>query len=197
MPSESPGDRRLYVYRHAQLTVTHLLSRQKRWHDALASADSLIQLATDAGDHLLRQLALLTKTELLQDVGNTREAMETLDIVVDTLAQQPPQLYAQYERILACALAGEGDRHTAAQHFERARRVYEGIRSAPGLVELSRRWNETTTRHGDNGTTGAADLRPRGAERNGGRRATSFRPLPRCSAITAARNWSLARSCSC
>ena len=106
----APGDRRLYVYRHAQLTVRSLLSRQKRWHDALASADALIQLATDAGDQLLRQMALLTKAELLQDVGNTREAMETLDIVVDTLAQQPPQLYAQYERILACALAGEGDR---------------------------------------------------------------------------------------
>ncbi len=117
-------------------------------------------MPTDAGDQLLRQLALLTKTELLQDVGNTREAMETLDIVVDTLAQQPPQLYAEYERILACALASEGDRHTATQHFERARRVYEGIRSTPGLVELSRRWNETTTRHGENGTTRAAGPRP-------------------------------------
>ncbi|MEO8257371.1 MAG: hypothetical protein ABI868_08510 [Acidobacteriota bacterium] len=33
--------------------------------------------------------------------------MQTLKIVVDTLAQQPPQLYAQYERILACALASD------------------------------------------------------------------------------------------
>ena len=140
--------------------VTQLLARQRRWNDALASADSLIQLAGDAGDHLLRQIALLTKAELLQEVGNTREAMETLDIVVDTLAQQPPDLYAHYERILACALAGEGDRDTATLHFERARRVYEGIRSAPGLVELSRRWNETTTRHGENGTAGAAGPRP-------------------------------------
>ena len=87
-----PGDRRAYVYRHAQLTVTQLLARQKRWTDALASADALIQLASDAGDHLLRQIALLTKAELLQQVGKAREAMETLDIVVDTLAQQPPQI---------------------------------------------------------------------------------------------------------
>jgi DNA-binding NtrC family response regulator len=155
-----PDDRRLYVYRHAQLTATQLFARQRRWTDALASADLLIQLAGDTGDHFLRQVALLTKAELQQEVGETHAAMETLDIVVDTLAQQPPNLYAHYERILACALNAEGDRDTAALHFERARRVYEGTHSAPGLVELSRRWNETTMGHGEKGKTGSAGPRP-------------------------------------
>ena len=141
----TPKDQVLYAHRYSKLTRTQLLSRLGSFSDALVSAESLIQLASDAGDHLLRQIALLTKAEVLQQAGNVRESMDTLDIVVDTLAQQPPDLYAHYERILACALADSGDRETAGLHFERAQRVYESIRSAPGLVELSRRWNEATT----------------------------------------------------
>jgi DNA-binding NtrC family response regulator/tetratricopeptide (TPR) repeat protein len=140
-----PGDHRLYVYRHARLTQTQLLARQERWDDALVSAESLVKLASDAGDQWLRQVALLMKAELLQQTGNVHEAMETLDVVVDTLAQQPPDLYAHYERILACALADEAGTY----HLERSRRVYESIRSAPGLAELSRRWAETTEPRGD------------------------------------------------
>jgi DNA-binding NtrC family response regulator/tetratricopeptide (TPR) repeat protein len=145
----APNDQRLYVYRHAQLTRTQLLAHQMRWDDALVSADSLVELASDAGDHLLRQIALLTKAELLQQVGDVREAMKTLDVVVETLAQQPPDLYGHYERILACALASGGDCGTGTMHLERARRVYQSIGSVPGLVELSRRWDETTRRRGN------------------------------------------------
>jgi DNA-binding NtrC family response regulator/tetratricopeptide (TPR) repeat protein len=145
----APDDHRLYVYRHAQLTRTQLLAHQMRWGDALISAGSLVELASDAGDHLLGQIALLTKAELLQQAGDVREAMRTLDVVVETLAQQPPDLYGQYERILACALASDGDRDTGTMHLERARRVYQSIRSAPGLVELSRRWDETTKQRGN------------------------------------------------
>jgi DNA-binding NtrC family response regulator/tetratricopeptide (TPR) repeat protein len=141
----APGDHRLYVYRHARLTHTQLLAHQQRWAEAMVSAESLVKLAGDAGDHWLEQVALLTKAELLQQAGQVREAMNTLDVVVDTLAQQSPDLFGHYERILACAIAGE----TGALHLERARRVYEGIRNAPGLVELSRRWTATTMRHDD------------------------------------------------
>ena len=139
----TPKDRRVYVYRNTQLTRTQLLARQLRLPEALASAESLIQLAGQAGDHLLQQVALLTKAELLQQAGNVPEAMATLDLVVQTLPQQPPDLYAHYERILACALLDAGDRDAATRHLHRARRLYESIRSAPGLLELSRRWDET------------------------------------------------------
>jgi DNA-binding NtrC family response regulator len=144
----APNEQRLYVYRHAQLTRTQLLAHQLRWDDALVSAGSLVELAGDAGDHLLRQIALLTKAELLQQVGDVREAMKTLDVVVETLAQQPPDLYGHYERILACALACGGDCDTGSLHLERARRVYQSIGNAPGLVELSRRWDDSTGHRG-------------------------------------------------
>ena len=50
--------------------------------------------------------------------------------------------------MLACSLATDGDRDTGTRHLERARRVYQSIRSAPGLVELSRRWDEATAQRG-------------------------------------------------
>jgi DNA-binding NtrC family response regulator/tetratricopeptide (TPR) repeat protein len=142
----TPRDRRLYGYRHSQMTYTHLLMRRAEWDAALESADSLARLADESGDHLLQQIAFLTKAELLQQLGRIPEAMQTLDVVVQTLAQQPPDLWAHYERILACALLEAGDRDAATLHLQRARRLYESIRSVPGSLELSRRWDETESK---------------------------------------------------
>jgi DNA-binding NtrC family response regulator len=142
----SRRDRSLYAHRYATLTRTQLLARQGRLDDALTSADLLLQISDESGDRLLHQIALLTKTELLQDAGRSQDAMATLDSVSDNLAQLPPDLYAHYECILACALAAEGDLAAATTHVDRARRLYEGLRSAPALLELSRRWDEVTGR---------------------------------------------------
>jgi DNA-binding NtrC family response regulator/tetratricopeptide (TPR) repeat protein len=139
----TPKDRLGYVYRNIQLTRAHLLAREGRPFDALTSCESVIELSNGAGDQRLGRIALLTKAELLQQAGNLAASMETLDLVVPALAQQPPDLHAHYERILACALASIGEREAATLHFERARRLYESIRSTPGLLELSRRWDET------------------------------------------------------
>ena len=59
-----------YGRRYSQFTRTQLLARQGRLTDALASCDSLIELSGEAGDQRLGQIALLTKAELLQQVGN-------------------------------------------------------------------------------------------------------------------------------
>jgi transcriptional regulator with PAS, ATPase and Fis domain/tetratricopeptide (TPR) repeat protein len=145
----TPKDHVLYGHRYSKLTRTQLLAREGRLLDALGTVEGVIRLAADSGDHLLNQMALLTKAELLQQVGNVSEAMKTLDTLADTLAQQPPEHFAHYDRILACTLAARGDIETATLHFDRARRTYESIRSTPGLVELSRRWRDTTTTHQD------------------------------------------------
>ncbi len=57
------------------------------------------------------------------------------------LAGAPLDLYAHYERVLACALAGAGDIAAGRTHMERARRIYAGLRTKPGLIELGRRWD--------------------------------------------------------
>jgi DNA-binding NtrC family response regulator len=142
----SGRDRALYAHRYATLTRTQLLARQGRLDDALASADLLLRLSDESGDHLLSRIALLTKTELLQDAGRTSDAMAILDSVTDRLAQLPPELYAHYERILASGLVAQGDLPAATTHIARARRLYEGLRSAPALLDLARRWDEVTKR---------------------------------------------------
>src|SRR4029453_7247651 len=161
----TPRDHGLYGHRYSKLTRTQLLARKGRLVDALETVEGVIQLAGDSGDHLLNQKAPLKKGELLQQVGNVAEAMKTLDPLADTLAQQPPELFAHYDRILACTLATSGDMETATLHFDRAKRTYESIRSTPGLVELSRRWRETTTTHQDTAAP-KPDAAPTAAARN-------------------------------
>ena len=136
-------DRSRYVYRHTQLTRTHLLGRQGRLTDALAHADSVLALASEAGDQLLFNMAQLTKAELLQQANRIPESLALLESLVDNLASQPPDLYAQYERILACGLALTGQIDAARLHRERAERVSRepAARSRPprALALLGRR----------------------------------------------------------
>ncbi len=139
-----PQDRARYVYRHTQLTRTQLLGRQGSFDDALAHADLVLSLAAEAGDHLLSNMAQLTKAELLQQANRIPESLTLLDGIADNLASQPPDLYAQYERILACALARAGHIDTARLHRERAERLYTSLRHAPGQIELARCWNAAT-----------------------------------------------------
>ena len=157
------GGKRAYTFRHAHLTFIQLLERQSECQAAVLNAESLIQLANESGDHLLHQVALLTKAELLQQLGNLSEAMVTLEVVVPTLAQQPPDLWAQYERFLACALIDSGQDAAAAKHLHRARRIYESIHNVPGLLELSRRWEDTIARRGAQSPSAGAPRRITGS----------------------------------
>ena len=79
-------------------------------------------------------MAQLTKAELLQQANRIPESLALLESLVDNLASQPPDLYAQYERILACGLALTGQIDAARLHRERAERVYANLRHAPGLL---------------------------------------------------------------
>ena len=117
--------------------------------DALAHADSVLALASEAGDQLLFDMAQLTKAELLQQANRIPESLALLESLVDNLASQPPDLYAQYERILACGLALTGQIDAARLHRERAERVYANLRHAPGLLELSRCWDAATQQAAD------------------------------------------------
>ena len=139
---QRPEDRILHAYRHNLLTRTELLARQGRINEALDSAETLMTVAREAGDDLLGTRALLTKAELLQLARRIPEMLTVLESAVERLACDAPDLHAQYERILACSLARCGEVGHGRRHFERAQRVYESIRDAPGLSELARCWEE-------------------------------------------------------
>jgi DNA-binding NtrC family response regulator len=134
----TPEDRAKYACRYAQLTRTALLARQDRLTDALASAELVIELADRSRDVLLRTLGLLAKAELLVRLEQSPAALEILEAVAPHLPTHPPTVYGDYEKILGLALAHAGRTTTAGSHFQRARRVYEALRSTPALLDLNR-----------------------------------------------------------
>ena len=136
-----PGDRLLYPHRHAALTRANLFAREGRVQEALDQADRTLTLASEAKDHFLWHRASLTKALFLQQAGRGVESLALLDTSAPGLITQSPDLHAQYETILACALASAGQHHAADTHRQRAERLYSSLRHAPGLLELSRCWN--------------------------------------------------------
>jgi len=106
--SMSPLNRRLYVYRHAQLTRTRLLLRKGLTNEALESAECVLELARAASDQLLATIGLIAKAEVLQRLGQHAEALVTLDSVVVSLPSCPPDIQASYQGVLACALRTVG-----------------------------------------------------------------------------------------
>jgi DNA-binding NtrC family response regulator len=100
-------------------------------------------------------ISRVTKSELLDQLRRIDESSALLLDIADQLHASPPDVHAQYERALACALARSGDLAGGRLHFERATRIYEGLHSAPGLLELSRAWEDAVE---------AATRAPGGAE---------------------------------
>jgi DNA-binding NtrC family response regulator/tetratricopeptide (TPR) repeat protein len=141
----SPADWLLYANRHSQLTRAELLDRQQSSGAALAAAEHALDLATRAGDRLLQTSALLMKADLLRRSGRLRAAAAILADIEHDLPDHSPDVHAQFQRVCGCALAASGDVRSGRLHFTRAKRIYEGLRHAPGLLDLNRAWNEVVS----------------------------------------------------
>jgi tetratricopeptide (TPR) repeat protein len=137
-------DRLSYEHRYAALTRIHLLASQRKFKDALRDADSLIDVATRAGDNLLLRQVQLTTAELLLDERKVRASMALIAEIVPELVGAPPELLGRSEQILACALASNGD-CAGLLHYKRAHRIYKSIGSVPRLMDLELRWNMRKT----------------------------------------------------
>jgi DNA-binding NtrC family response regulator len=83
----------------------------------------------------------------LQRTGCSFGAIQTIQPIVAGLVGESPELYAQVEQILACALVAEDDAISARFHRDRAARIYESLRSATAQVELQHRWAEALSLH--------------------------------------------------
>ena len=137
-----------YPQRHTVPTRSLILARRGDLAGALEAIESGIESAEASGDQLLRKLALLTKAELLDEAGAASELATILDGAIVDLNSYP-DLHAHYERVLACALAADGDSYAARTHFDRAKRIYDSLGHVPGLLELNRRWDRATTHFAD------------------------------------------------
>jgi DNA-binding NtrC family response regulator/tetratricopeptide (TPR) repeat protein len=134
----NPHDRVTYSYRGGAFTTTQLLLRRKKLAEAELAADLTIRLAKAASDHFLEKHATLVLAEIQILRGHSgANVIGQLSSLVGTLADEPLDLYAHYERVVACALAMNGELDTAGIHGTRAARVYNSVGNAPGLLGLS------------------------------------------------------------
>ena len=138
----SDEDRALYGHRYAELTRAHLLASQGRVQDAIVKINSVSTLATCTGDALLLLKAELTKAALLQRLGRVSECIAVLQTIGPDLVGESPEMYAQAEQILACALVSGGHRRAGLVHRNRAFRIYKSLRNVTGQVDLECCWTE-------------------------------------------------------
>jgi tetratricopeptide (TPR) repeat protein len=139
----TPSDRVLYANRYAELTRACLFWRQERLDESLAAAQRALSLADHAGDQILRSSALIAIADIFFHQRRAGEAGKILEGLADFLPEQPPDIHAQYERSIACGLVRAGSITAGNRHYDRAKRIYQGLRSVPGQLELTRVWNET------------------------------------------------------
>jgi tetratricopeptide (TPR) repeat protein len=102
------NDRARYVYRHTQLTRIRLLADNGKFDEALKHVDLVLGLASRSADNLLRDLAMLAKADTLQECNRIDECIAILQSLIDAITNRPADFFAQYERILGCAIARTG-----------------------------------------------------------------------------------------
>ncbi len=157
------SDQLLYANRHAQLTRAWAMALQGRLDEAVRAADVAFELATKTGDQLLMVLARIARFEFEPAVANSGiEPLPTCSVVAKRLYSSPPDVHARYERALACQLARVGRWDQAASHFRRALRVYEGLHSVPGVIDLNRVWQLVTSSGKEESTEPLCEARPPG-----------------------------------
>jgi transcriptional regulator with PAS, ATPase and Fis domain len=90
-------------------------------------------------------------------------AFEFLESFPAGLAGHSPDIYAQYEMLLACSLASTGRIDKGRAHKDRAERIYQGLSHAPGLIELRRCWDQAVGRDpvGDFASVDGAETSPK------------------------------------
>jgi tetratricopeptide (TPR) repeat protein len=161
--SVDPNDRLLYSHRYSALTRAQLLARKGNFDSALAQVEQTLALAAEAQDRFLLQLATLTKSQLRHEAMKAPAAFEFLESFPAGLAGHSPDIYAQYEMLLACSLASTGRIDKGRAHKDRAERIYQGLSHAPGLIELRRCWDQAVGRDpvGDFASVDGAETSPK------------------------------------
>jgi DNA-binding NtrC family response regulator len=142
--TQQPDGTGRYVFRHALLTKAEVLARQHRWDESLATLDRVSALARVADDQTLATAASLLRAETLLHLDRPADAWQSIADTVPSLTSHPPDMYALYERVVASVLAGTGDVAAGRRHQDRARVIYQGLHTAPALVELGRSWQDAS-----------------------------------------------------
>jgi len=140
--ASTEDDRLLWAQRHAALTRTRLLTRQAQFVKALKQCERALEIAQRSQDHHLSRMVLAEKAHILQRLNQPSESLEIVNLLLESLPNDTPDLYAEYEILIACALLLE-DKPIAAQvHRKRAEQMFAGLGCQPYLVESCRRYDD-------------------------------------------------------
>jgi transcriptional regulator with PAS, ATPase and Fis domain len=134
-----------YGNRHSRLTRALLLIRQGRYSEAESQVEWVLKGALAVSDHLLYERARVVQVELLQHKGHINNLYDLLHDIVVSLPTAALDLHARYLQVLLRGYVGAGNIAAAKNYFESAKRVYEGLRIIPELVELTSAWNTVIT----------------------------------------------------
>jgi DNA-binding NtrC family response regulator/tetratricopeptide (TPR) repeat protein len=134
-------DRRLFAHRYAAMAKVLLLARQERFGDALLQVETVLALTDVTGDNMLRKHALITKADVLQQIGRSDQYRTVVETAANELEGDSPETFARYESVLAAACALEHRPFIAATHHERALRICEGLANVPLELDVRTSWN--------------------------------------------------------
>jgi DNA-binding NtrC family response regulator len=134
---KTANDRTLFTYRYTELTRSWLCVTKGLYDEAIARANSALEVADVVRDDFLKTKALLMKAEFLQSVGRRGEFRAAFESAVSRFDGECPELYVQYERILARAALDENALAAAVCHYERAKRMCRALHDVPAELDLA------------------------------------------------------------
>lgn len=135
-------DKRLFAHRYAAMARALLLRRQGQFDRAFVQIEDVLALTRVTGDTHLKKQAQLTKADLLRQLGRLDEFRIAIDETLRDADSQSPEMFADYERIIAAACVSEARTHSAALHHQRAVRICKAIANVPIEMDVQRSWNE-------------------------------------------------------
>src|SRR5262249_19720943 len=92
--------------------------------------------ANRTGDRMLRRLALVTKSQILQTDNRIDECSAALRETLDAADGFSVEVFGRFEGVLAVALLRLGDNLGAHSHVRRARRLCRVVTHIPCLTDI-------------------------------------------------------------
>jgi len=133
------GDWLVYPLRFARLNMARLLVRQGYLPEALADASAATELSQLAEDSILYSASMLVQADVLRRMNRREEFADALLSLSRVLHQVTPECLAEYHAVLGSDLRqSPGERSIRLSYFERARRLYRGVRNKSEELGIER-----------------------------------------------------------
>ncbi len=143
----SDSDAILYANRHSRITLADICIAEGDWETAERVVFEIKALAERSGDRPLRVASLIREAEVMASTGRASECCSTIRQIEMCNVPLPGDLRGRYECGLGSISTRLGMRAQAHVHFGRAKRIFAGLQSQFGQLEVERT-ERLTSLHG-------------------------------------------------